>query len=511
MTKAPRLSAPRKQRTTRSSALQPSLAPSSSTADLLSPNVDFENEEPDPDDLSYSPDKATTRSSSITPPPIIPLARNDKRSRAVTGDSDSDAVNEKPKKKSTKKAAEVVEPEDHRLVLMIPRAELDGSQRVLLSHATTFDEALTVIYETIGCTNVTVKPVLTYKLSNATKSAEVICLSSDNDWDGCLEQVAAAENPKRPPISVKINVTEQYLASLRAKLNIKVSGTRTKTGRGKTKMQILDLEHAGSGDDDFNDGIGLMDKERKRLAELQAKYSRCQLCGPDKACKIDVNGNHCKLSNNQIRAWFAALALETHGVTLATPPDDTLFGMFFKNSKSNPASSTAPASFPFPPYMPMNPMNPYGLMPWAMPGMPSFGIPASPVTPTPNPQIARASGSNRRSPPIPSSDPPDMAAASVYPEITSFLRKLDQFHPKRDLLKYIPLFEELDFFNIDEIAKLETATALRGAMNISLGNATFLLEQVRGEMKRADRESSQSLLGYCLPSLPESIYPFTIQ
>ncbi|KAF8132674.1 hypothetical protein K438DRAFT_1998446 [Mycena galopus ATCC 62051] len=350
MTKAPRLSAPRKQRTTRSSALQPSLAPSSSTADLLSPNVDFENEEPDPDDLSYSPDKATTRSSSITPPPIIPLARNDKRSRAVTGDSDSDAVNEKPKKKSTKKAAEVVEPEDHRLVLMIPRAELDGSQRVLLSHATTFDEALTVIYETIGCTNVTVKPVLTYKLSNATKSAEVICLSSDNDWDGCLEQVAAAENPKKPPISVKINVTEQYLASLRAKLNIKVSGTSTKTGRGKTKMQILDPS----------------------MPDLAMMISMTEsLCGPDKACKIDVNGNHCKLSNNQIRAWSAALALETHGVTLATPPNDALFGMFFKNSKSNPASSTAPASFPFPPYMPMNPMNPYGIMPWAMPGMPS--------------------------------------------------------------------------------------------------------------------------------------------
>ncbi|KAJ7359802.1 hypothetical protein DFH08DRAFT_801564 [Mycena albidolilacea] len=118
----------------------------------------------------------------------------------------------------------------------------------------------------------------------------------------------------------------------------------------------------------------------------------------------------------------------------------------------------------------------------------SLGPPVSPITPTPNLQIARASGSNRRSPPIPLSDPLDMAAASIYLKITSFLHKLDEFHLKRDLLKYIPLFEELNFFNIDEIAKLDTATALCGAIDISLGNATFLLEQIRGEMKHTDRE-----------------------
>jgi hypothetical protein len=256
----------------------------------------------------------------------------------------------------------------------------------------------------------------------------------------------------------------------------------------------MDPEHAESGDDDFDDGFGIMEKEKKRLGELQGKYSRCQLCGPDKACKVDINGNHCRLSNNQLRAWSMALvcvflsfsraqtdtfqALETRGVTLSTPPNDSLFGMFFKNSKPTPVSSMAHPSFPFPPYMPMNSMNPYGMMPWGMPGMPSLVPPMSLVTPTPNPQIVHASGSNRRSPPIPSSDPLDMAAASVYLEITSFLRKLDEFHPKCDLLKYIPLFEELDFFNIDEISKLDTATALCGAMDISLGNATFLLEQV---------------------------------
>ncbi|KAJ7348524.1 hypothetical protein DFH08DRAFT_698412 [Mycena albidolilacea] len=361
---------------------------------------------------------------------------------------------------------------------MIPHVELDGSQRVLLTHATTFQEALDLIHETIGCADIAVKPVLTYKLSNVTKSTEAVCLGSDADWEGCLESVTAAEKPSKP-ISVKINITEQYIASLCVKLKIKLpSAVGAKTGRGKQKIQIMDLEHAESGDDDFDDGLGIMEKEKKRLRELQGKYSRCQLCGLDKACKVDINGNHCRLSNNQLRAWSMALALETRGVTLSTPPNDSLFGMFFKNSKPTPASSMAYPSFPFPPYMPMNSMNPYGMMPWGMPGMPSLAPPMSPVTLTLNPQIVRALGSNRRSPPIPSSDPVDMAAASVYPEITSFLRKLDEFHPKRDLLKYIPLFEELDFFNIDKISKLDTATALRGAMDISLGNATFLLEQV---------------------------------
>ncbi|KAJ7694014.1 hypothetical protein B0H14DRAFT_3530889 [Mycena olivaceomarginata] len=246
MTKASRLSAPRNQRTTRSSAPPPSLAPSSSTANLqLLPDVDFED--PDPGDTPYSPGEALTRSSSIIPPPKILLPA---------------------KKKKKKKAAEVVGPEDCKLVLMIPRAELDGSQRVLLTHATTFQEVLDFIYDTIGCADIAVKPVLMYKLSNATKSMEAVCLGSDTDWEGCLESVTAAEKLSKL-ISVKINITEQYIASLRVKLKIKLpSAVGAKTGRGKQKIQIMDLEHAESGDDDFDNSLGIMEKEKKRLGEL---------------------------------------------------------------------------------------------------------------------------------------------------------------------------------------------------------------------------------------------------
>jgi hypothetical protein len=92
---------------------------------------------------------------------------------------------------------------------LIPRTELEGSQRQLLTHTTTFDDALTVIYETVGCAEVKVKPVLTYKLSTAANKDTPISLSSDADWDGCLDEVTAAENDKKKSVTVKINVTDQ--------------------------------------------------------------------------------------------------------------------------------------------------------------------------------------------------------------------------------------------------------------------------------------------------------------
>ncbi|KAJ7934649.1 hypothetical protein B0H13DRAFT_2305432 [Mycena leptocephala] len=185
-------------------------------------------------DPSYSPGPLNERSPSITPPPAVP------RKRAL------------------------------KLILYIPRAELDGNQRTLLTHATPFDEALDTIHETIGCAEVGKKPTLTYKLSNALKSTPVVSLCSAADWKGCLDEFSHAEGEKtKKSISVNIIVTEQYLVSLRAKLGVKDSGTTKGKGKGKgKKLPIPDLEHAESGDDDFDDGVGIMEKEKNYLAEL---------------------------------------------------------------------------------------------------------------------------------------------------------------------------------------------------------------------------------------------------
>jgi hypothetical protein len=56
---------------------------------------------------------------------------------------------------------------------------------------------LTLIYETIPCNDVTRKPTLSYKLSNAAAKAPAISLSNEDDWNGVLEMLADAEAMKK--------------------------------------------------------------------------------------------------------------------------------------------------------------------------------------------------------------------------------------------------------------------------------------------------------------------------
>jgi hypothetical protein len=97
------------------------------------------------------------------------------------------------------------------LILSVPRASEPGNQCITFTHATDFSNTLAAIHTTVGCTDVARKPVLTYKLLNATKSVPETSLSTDSDWTGCLEDVRQAENAKKAGtvIPVMILVTEQ--------------------------------------------------------------------------------------------------------------------------------------------------------------------------------------------------------------------------------------------------------------------------------------------------------------
>src|ERR1700761_2779183 len=86
---------------------------------------------------------------------------------------------------------------------------------------------------------------------------------------------------------------------------------RGAVGKAK-KIQILDLDHAGSGDDDFDPDLGIMAKETKFVEQLQKHHGFCQLCGPSKSCKIDQAANHVQLSNNQLRGWARSLVRTPH-------------------------------------------------------------------------------------------------------------------------------------------------------------------------------------------------------
>ncbi|KAJ7669699.1 hypothetical protein B0H17DRAFT_1142039 [Mycena rosella] len=134
------------------------------------------------------------------------------------------------------------------------------------------------------------KPDLSYKLGNATKAAPAMSLTSGVDWKGCLDDVLQAENAKKAGtvIPVMIHVIDQYLASVAAK-----SGkNKAPTAKKGKKAPILDLDHAATDDDDFDEDLGGMEKETKFMGQLDNTYGHCQACGPTSFCKIIVGGLH---------------------------------------------------------------------------------------------------------------------------------------------------------------------------------------------------------------------------
>ncbi|KAF8133504.1 hypothetical protein K438DRAFT_1787644 [Mycena galopus ATCC 62051] len=435
---------------------------------------------------AYSPDGDSVVAE-VSPVTSKPHKRGRTQSVSVDSQSGSDVESpppKKPKLKQAKKTKEAVELDpDRKLVLMVPQATSEGTQRENLKHSTTFDEALVLIHETIGCTNVPKKPVLSYKLSNGPAKAPAINLGSASDWEGCLEEVTEAESKKNAKVSVVIIVVDIYMNSLRAKLGLKSAGAKPKKG----KLPILDLEHAGSGDDDFDEGLGIMDKEVKCLEQLQNHHGRCQRCGPSLSCKIDRAGNHHQLTNPQMRGWARSLlqATGTHKVTLNNPPQDDLFRMFHKISATPTTAAPEHPTFPG-----MGQYMGYPFMPpWAMQGPPAAGVFSSaPVTPSP--AVSRPSHTSHAStstlPAFPSSDPPDMGALNPYTEIPEFIRQLHEYYPQRNLVQYIDRFGDLDYYNIDEIAKLGGPDNLVELIGITHGNAQ-LLEKIKAEMKRTDR------------------------
>ncbi|KAJ7125826.1 hypothetical protein C8R43DRAFT_958294 [Mycena crocata] len=433
-------------------------------------------------------------SDSVLSPPLLPTKRkavsNPKKTVIASGD-DSE---EEPQAKKARSKQVVQDLTKRELVLSIPRATEVGNQRVTFTHATSFEKALSEIHKTVGCKDVIRKPELTYRLTSATKTTPSTSLASETDWQGCLTDLRQAESTKRAGtiIPVLIEVPAQYLASL-AKRKGKTSASAN-TGHGN-------LDHAGTDDDDFDEGLWSMEKEGKFLEQLQNEYGHCQACGPTKVCKITAAGTHHHLSNNQQRAWAQALTSGKHGVTLKTPPRDIagqdLFGMFFKSVL--PEAPQAPLfggmqsfggmQLPFgsmPPNMqPMNPymMPPYPYMPYMPPMPPVEANPASHARST----AAPSRSSHASTSALPSSDPPDMGALNPYPEIPDFLRELDGYEPRRQLLDHICTFEQLDFYHIDEIADIGTAAALVDLTKMTLGNAKFVLGKVKDEMKRVDR------------------------
>jgi hypothetical protein len=100
-------------------------------------------------------------------------------------------------------------------VLLVPQASSESSKRVSITLPLSFDDALKVIHEIVGCTNVSRKPTIAYKLSCATQKAKPVDLCSEVDWKGCLEDVSAAEiKRKGQSVPIVIIIPDQVCREL---------------------------------------------------------------------------------------------------------------------------------------------------------------------------------------------------------------------------------------------------------------------------------------------------------
>ncbi|KAF8815752.1 hypothetical protein BYT27DRAFT_7224817 [Phlegmacium glaucopus] len=296
-------------------------------------------------------------------------------------------------------------------------------------------------------------PELSYKLSTATAKAISILLNSERDWKGFQKEVISQQKTKKRSIPVNILVPDHYLKSLEA-MGPKKLGRSQLGGHSIRSRKTVLMDLNGDSDDDNH------------------ALTKCQLCGPGKFCKISKTGEHANLTWNQRRAWSIALA--------------DIFHMFFA-SLSGPATSTAtPAPPPAAPAPGM--ITPFNFMmsPWMMP---PFGYPGQVPNNPFYPPLK--SPSHHRShylqDEIPSSDPPDESLENPYPSITSFLQQLNQKHAQCGLSRHFNIFEEKDFYNINEVTNITAERLSLEEFSFTAGNAQFFLDAVHKEMKHIDR------------------------
>lgn len=68
-----------------------------------------------------------------------------------------------------------------------------------------------------------------------------------------------------------------------------------------------------SDEDDGDEDMTFMEREKEELEKLKNACSACFKCGSEKVCLIAKNGAHVQLTLNQQRAWASALvSLVTH-------------------------------------------------------------------------------------------------------------------------------------------------------------------------------------------------------
>ncbi|KAJ6495424.1 hypothetical protein C8R45DRAFT_1134070 [Mycena sanguinolenta] len=275
----------------------------------------------------------------------------------TAGSPDSEAPATAPstpiaKRKKKKKPTEEVPILPQSIVLLVPTIH-GASQRVLIAYDSDFNDATAAIFDAIPCSDVPLKPTLSYKLNS--KSGKIL-LTDDDSWFSLRSVVVTRLNDKKKASTDAIDIClspDNYLVSLQLRKNPKLAKT-LKNGKRMAK-DVLDLEHrdqAEADEDDVGGDVSVMEKEQEKLAELERKHEgKCQKCAadhPEVWCKIDKSGTHTPITYVMRNSWAHSLALEEHGVTLDNPPNTSLFAAFHKKrddpsltKSSVPSASTS--------------------------------------------------------------------------------------------------------------------------------------------------------------------------
>ncbi|KAJ7475364.1 hypothetical protein B0H11DRAFT_2282013 [Mycena galericulata] len=355
-------------------------------------------------------------------------------------------ANPKPKPKSSKKATsapidsdeeviEVVaknnaEPAAIALTLMVPEVSSEGSQRVSIKSSMSFADAVEVMHEVIGCTSILRKPTLAYKLSTAKQKDPTVNLRTQEDWSGLITDASLKIKAKKDLTVAIFVLPDNYMFSLRAK------NKKNAAPKKKGKMTTIDLDNDDDEGEDDDDEV-VAAGEKQALTELEAEYKKCVRRGPSHLCKIDRSGTHVHLTFPQRRAWAVSLACGTNTVTKTTPPQSELFSMF--HGKAKGVSPPAPAAYPPNPWYQQMPMAPLGF-------------------------------------------------------VIDFIETLIAKSPQREGLRAVgDILDSLHFFDINEIQDL-TSDELGSDKfgNILVGDAQYLLKQVKSEVKRLDKAARRA-------------------
>jgi hypothetical protein len=161
-------------------------------------------------------------------------------------------------------------------------------------------------------------------------------------------------------------------------------------------------------------------------------------------------------------------------------PTDELFSAFHKSGINLALASSPPLSFPAAGAPTSTPDSVNQLMTFVAPFLGAFAgqaavqqrshIPAQhTIAPSPT-KFAAPFG--------------DVEDEVQYPEIREFFERLENKYPIRPFTLYEPRFTSQDFYHINEILALTSEQLTSSNFALSLGNATFLLKEVRAEVNR---------------------------